>query len=799
MNEETLFHLAREKSPDQRGEFLDEACAGDAELRQRVEVLLRADEAAGSFLARPAAEPAAAAGAAATLAPDVTMTGRSPAAKVRYFGDYELLEEIAQGGMGVVWKARQSNLHRDVALKMIRAGTLATSAEVARFHREAEAAANLQHPNIVAIHEVGEHEGRHYFSMDLVEGRDLGAIVAEGPLAPQRAARYVKIIAEAIHFAHQRGTLHRDLKPQNILIDAADQPRITDFGLAKTTSDSQLTQSGIIMGSPSYMPPEQAAGRLSEIGPASDVYSLGAMLYELLTGRPPFRGETAMATLRDVLETEPTALRKLKVDVPPDLETICLTCLEKSPAARYPTARALAEELDRFLKGDPILARPADPVRKLVSWCRRHTGLLATLAALPIVWLAFGAFFQSEENAFLRAKLANPGLRQVPGPLRDFFGVCCLVNLFFILTGIFVNFLVGARARGLSIRGRMAAKDFYTRSILPLDDRTRNLALAYGLILLAIGVVVLAAGIRADVWEGGSSGDALSNAIIAIWIGLLAMGHVVRDYRAVTRGVTVTPVHGLPQATEEQRAVSRAANEKALAAMQKWDQQAAIRIYRDAGLTKRDAMVVVLNLGKKLRTEQPDKFAYPPLSIADMSWKGILICALIEVAVLGGMWWHTRPLTVPIATTLLFACGFLFGMGIMAFSRVKDLWKRTLLLTPFLMTVVSQALMQSPGWQMRVAACILGSIACYIFSSIWTLGFTVAYTVVVRWPWLKVVLLTASMTVIAFVLILLSLMSAFGLFLAGFGFGAVLMASGLAGEAGRALRRKLSQPDGGQP
>ena len=190
----------------------------------------------------------------------------------------------------------------------------------------------------------------------------------------------MKIIAEAIHFAHQRGTLHRDLKPQNVLIDADDRPRITDFGLAKIMKvDSQLTQSGMVMGSPSYMSPEQAAGRHGDVGPASDVYSLGAMLYELLTGRPPFRGETALATLRDVTEAEPTAPRKLKVDIPPDLETICLKCLEKPPSRRYPTARVLAEELDRFLKGEPIQARPASAVRKAVSWARRHPGALSAL------------------------------------------------------------------------------------------------------------------------------------------------------------------------------------------------------------------------------------------------------------------------------------------------------------------------------------------------------------------------------------------------------------------------------------
>jgi len=237
---------------------------------------------------------------------------------LKYFGDYELLEEIARGGMGVVWKARQSSLNRVVALKMIRNGVLAGPDEVARFLREAEAAANLQHPNIVAIHEVGEHGGQHYFSMDFVAGRDLGAIVKDGPLLPQRAARYVEIIAEAIHFAHQRGTLHRDLKPQNVLIDDADQPLITDFGVAKIMeNDSQLTRTGVVMGSPSYMPPEQAAGRHGDIGPASDVYSLGAMLYELLTGRPPFRGATALATMRDVMEAEPTAPRRLLGTIPP--------------------------------------------------------------------------------------------------------------------------------------------------------------------------------------------------------------------------------------------------------------------------------------------------------------------------------------------------------------------------------------------------------------------------------------------------------------------------------------------------
>lgn len=206
------------------------------------------------------------------------------------FGDYEFLEPIGRGGMGVVWKARQRRLNRVVALKLMLSGRHAEEEEVKRFIGEARSAATLQHPNVVAIHEVGEHEGQHFFSMDFIDGKSLSEIIRRTPLPPQRAARYVQAIAAAIHYAHGKGILHRDLKPQNVLIDATDQPRITDFGLAKQIEvDSDLTQSGAILGTPSYMPPEQAGGKLDKIGPASDVYSLGATLYFLLTGRPPFQ------------------------------------------------------------------------------------------------------------------------------------------------------------------------------------------------------------------------------------------------------------------------------------------------------------------------------------------------------------------------------------------------------------------------------------------------------------------------------------------------------------------------------
>src|ERR1051326_1480759 len=223
----------------------------------------------------------------------------------RAFGDYELLEEIAHGGMGVVYKARQISLNRIVAVKMIRADNLARTEDIKRFHTEAQAAAELQHPNIVAIDEVGQRAGQPFFSMDYVEGESLASLVQERPLAPRRAAAYVRTIAEAIHFAHQRGILHRDLKPSNVLLDRHDQVRVTDFGLAKVMAgDSQLTMSGTIMGSPSYMSPEQAQGKVHAVTTRSDVYALGAMLYELVCGRPPFKADSTMETLRQVLETD---------------------------------------------------------------------------------------------------------------------------------------------------------------------------------------------------------------------------------------------------------------------------------------------------------------------------------------------------------------------------------------------------------------------------------------------------------------------------------------------------------------
>jgi WD40 repeat protein/tRNA A-37 threonylcarbamoyl transferase component Bud32 len=299
------------------------------------------------------------------------------------FGDYELLEEVAHGGMGVVFKARQRSLGRFVAVKMIRAGRLASADEVQRFRSEAEAAAQLQHPNIVAIHEVGEQDGQHFFSMDFVEGCSLAKRVLDGPLPPVKAARYVKTLAEAVHYAHRHGVLHRDLKPSNVLIDAQDEPRITDFGLAKRLERSDdLTPGDHPLGTPGYMSPEQAAGQVRGITTAADVYGLGAILYDLLTGRPPFVAESPLATMQRVLEGDPPRPGVLCPHLDRDLETICLKCLEKTPARRYASAAALAEEIDHWLRHEPIQARPGGLWRHAAKWARRRPAVTVLLAAL---------------------------------------------------------------------------------------------------------------------------------------------------------------------------------------------------------------------------------------------------------------------------------------------------------------------------------------------------------------------------------------------------------------------------------
>ncbi|MCR9116641.1 MAG: protein kinase [bacterium] len=330
---------------------------------------------------------------APTLSSDtISPSGREPAAQtgpLRKFANFELVKEIARGGMGVVYLARQPALNRTVALKMILAGEFASRNAVQRFHAEAEAAAQLDHPNIVPIYDVGESSGQHYFAMAFVDGPSLSAMASQQPFHPREACEIMRKIAAAIHYAHERGIIHRDLKPQNVLVDQGNQPRVTDFGLAKQIEgNSDLTGTGQILGTPSYMPPEQAGGDGKHLGPTADVYSLGAILYYLLVGRPPFQAANALDTLLQVIEQDPAPPRSMNADIPRDLETICLKCLEKDPDRRYQSAQDLEADLQRFANDEPILARPLGIVGRTFRFINHRSfasGIIAFLVGLLLV------------------------------------------------------------------------------------------------------------------------------------------------------------------------------------------------------------------------------------------------------------------------------------------------------------------------------------------------------------------------------------------------------------------------------
>ena len=321
--------------------------------------------------------------------------GQRPAKMLGDFGDYELLEEIGRGGQGVVYRARQKSLNRTVALKVIGLGHWATEAHLKRFRREAEAAASLEHPCIVPIYEVGERDGSCYFSMKFVEGGQLDQVVGREPMSPQSAVELIAKVARTVHYAHEHRILHRDIKPGNILLDAKSEPHLTDFGLARLVeTESTVTHTLEVLGTPSYMAPEQAVGNNSALTAATDIYALGTVLYQLLTGHPPFAGGTTYETIKLLLDTEPRQPRAWNPKIDHDLSTICLKCLEKDPQRRYSSALALAEDLERWLKHEPIVARHAGIITRGKKWARRNptsvvlAGLLAALAVAVgwIVW-----------------------------------------------------------------------------------------------------------------------------------------------------------------------------------------------------------------------------------------------------------------------------------------------------------------------------------------------------------------------------------------------------------------------------
>jgi serine/threonine-protein kinase len=344
-----LDELSRQKQPN-----IDAVARAHPDLAQELRQLWAAAQLADAV--------------ARTTVPPGLPISSGPTSPLRSFGDFEIVNEMGRGGMGVVWRARQISLNRPVALKMVLRGEFAGEADRARFRAEAEAAARLAHPHIVTVHEVGEHDGQPYFAMQLIEGPTLAQRLAHGPLPPRDAAELLAKVARAVDHAHHQGILHRDLKPSNILLDAAGEPHVTDFGLAKLSrevsalrsedSASRLnkTLSGTILGTPAYMAPEQAAGR-KDLTPALDVYALGCILYEALTGRPPIQAPTPLDTLLLVLEQEPVPPRLLNPGVPRELEAVCLKCLSKAPASRYSSAADLAGDLEAYLRGDPVSAQ----------------------------------------------------------------------------------------------------------------------------------------------------------------------------------------------------------------------------------------------------------------------------------------------------------------------------------------------------------------------------------------------------------------------------------------------------------
>lgn len=547
----------------------------------------------------------------------------------RLFGDYELLEEISRGSMGIVWKARQRSLNRIVALKAVTAGVLASSEDVARFRAEAETVAAIKHPNVITIHEIGEHEGVQFFSMEYVNGRTIESLVQEQPLAPREAARLLRTIAEAVHYMHQSGVMHRDIKPLNIIMDTWGRPVLLDFGIARhMNANTRLTQTGVVMGSPCYMAPEQAERRSESIGPHTEVHSLGVTLYQMLTGAVPYSGTTAEETLMNVVHWTPKPPTEHMPSIPRDLETIVLKCLEKSPVRRYATAQELAEDLDRFLHGLPVVARRAQVARRILTWLEQHPWSIAWTALLAANVFFATAFGLWEKNLFLAGKLAADGGLSANPPLGGWVHLSGFE--FFTMMGAMILCSVYIRASAYGLR----LSDAITRPEL-MTTRSRRTVPAHVLKFSAFialigglqGVRSFMGFIESGIWQEAWRWEqlALETYPLAMWgIGLLGM--VWRFYRAQHLG---TPM------PHELTALPPACQAAVHAAIFRGDRPQAITLCREAtDMDLTTATRCVNGLVRHLREAHPGKFRDAirgPVAVSIYLSTMIAVCAVVPV------------------------------------------------------------------------------------------------------------------------------------------------------------------------
>ncbi len=585
---------------------------------------------------------------------------------IRYFGDYEIVEEIARGGMGVVYKARQSSLNRMVALKMILNARLADESAIRRFHVEAEAAARLQHPNIVGVHEVGLHEGQHYFTMDYVEGRNLAArIESDGPLATSLAASYAQRLALAMHYAHEHGVLHRDLKPSNVIIDQDGAPRITDFGLAKIEADvDDLTKSGSVMGSVYYMAPEQASGRVDAIGVRSDVYSLGAMLYEMLSGRPPHKAANLAATLKQVIETSPISLRNLNPAIPMDIEIMVMKCLEKSPTRRYGSAGELAGDLERFLTRQPIRARQASWWQRWETRLGRHPWTAATVLTaglVALIYVTYGLWQQGRFELWKSSPTSYPGL---PSGFEDRLDNALFASQFVLFAVFGLWLFYQKHSRGVRWKDFFVNQHrFLAAAEKPVAPLLLGTLIVIGSLALGFGIYLSTQVIRARIWEITANGTLVMMVPSLIILGLGTISMAWRNRRLALYGPPIVNDEPLPDIVRQEILDNGTPSAMALYHTMRPDLRLA------------ECRATVQHWADKLQRADPKPFN-KPLS-PDVPKRTAIAVVIVSIALLGLIAW-SFPLVNPgwwFAWALVAVVGSI--CGVLSMSQ-RNLWKRLL-------------------------------------------------------------------------------------------------------------------------